>query len=90
MTVRPTVTVTLLFTDVVGSTAQWEQYPAEMGDALAVHDAIVRAVVAAHGGRVFATGGDGFCAAFSSPSDGVAAAAETQRRLAAQRWPGTS
>src|SRR5215213_3281262 len=80
-------TVTLLFTDLVRSTAQWERYPHEMSEAVAIHDELVRAVVGSYGGRVFATGGDGFCVVFASPSAGVAAAAETQRRLAATVWP---
>ena len=60
MTSRPSATVTLLLTDLVRSTFQWEQHLAEMAEALAVHDELVRATVGSHGGRVFATGGDGF------------------------------
>ena len=59
----------------------------EIGVALAVHDGVIREVVAVHGGRVFATGGDGFCVAFVSPSDAMAAATDAQRELAAEVWP---
>jgi class 3 adenylate cyclase len=38
----PQGTVTFLFTDLEGSTRRWEAHPAEMKDALARHDAIVR------------------------------------------------
>lgn len=54
-----------------------------MAVALQVHDAIVRAAIERHGGYVFATGGDGFCAAFSTAADAVAAALESQRELGA-------
>ncbi len=84
---QPMGTVTLLFTDLARSTALWEQHPVEMGVALAVHDGVIRDVVAVHGGRVFATGGDGFCVAFATPSDAMAAATDAQRRLAAEVWP---
>jgi len=46
----PQGTVTFLFTDLEGSTRRWEAHPAEMREALARHDAIVRGAVEAHGG----------------------------------------
>ena len=58
-----------------------------MREALVVHDGIVRGVVAAHGGWVFSTGGDGFAIAFQRAGDGVRAAIHAQRRLRAYRWP---
>ena len=42
-------TVTFLFTDLEGSMRRWEAHPAEMRDALARHDAIVRGATAALG-----------------------------------------
>ena len=54
-----------------------------MASAVQVHDAIVRAAIERHGGYVFATGGDGFCAAFSTAANAVAAAVESQRELSA-------
>src|SRR5262249_12733000 len=50
---RPSGTVTFLFTDIVGSTRLWEQYPAEMPGAFARHEAIVREAIAAHGGYMY-------------------------------------
>lgn len=79
----PSGTVTFLFTDVQDSTRLWESAPADMAAALQVHDAIVRAAIERHGGFVFATGGDGFCAAFSTAAHAVAAAVESQRELSA-------
>jgi predicted ATPase/class 3 adenylate cyclase len=79
--------VTLLFTDVVGSTQLWETAPAEMSKALARHDQILRSAIESAGGEVFKTVGDAFCAAFSEPSDAVASALCTQLALAAEPWP---
>jgi class 3 adenylate cyclase len=57
--------VTFLFTDIEGSTPLWDAHPDVMGRALARHDEILRAALAARGGFVFATGGDGVAAAFT-------------------------
>ena len=84
---RPSGTVTFLFTDVEGSTASWEQHPDEMDSAVAVHDEILRTAIGSHHGVVFATGGDGFAAAFSRADAALRAAIEAQARLAAVRWP---
>src|SRR6266849_947250 len=77
----PTGTVTFLFTDIEGSTRLWEQQPQAMQAALARHDALLRQAIETHGGFVFKTIGDGFCAAFASPEDAVAAALAAQRAL---------
>jgi class 3 adenylate cyclase len=45
----PTGTVTFLFTDIEGSTSMWEDYPAQMHEALARHDEILRSSVEARG-----------------------------------------
>ncbi len=83
----PAGTVTFLFTDIEGSTRLWESQQAAMQAALPRHDALVRQCVAGHGGVVFKTGGDAFCAAFHTASDAVAAALEAQRALHAEPWP---
>jgi predicted ATPase/class 3 adenylate cyclase len=81
---RPSGIVTFLFTDIEGSTRLWDERPDEMQEALARHDATLRDVIESHGGYIFATGGDGFAAAFSTPVDAVDAAIEGQRTLADQ------
>jgi predicted ATPase/DNA-binding CsgD family transcriptional regulator len=73
--------VTFLFTDIEDSTRLWEEMPAQMAAALEVHDGIVRRTIEQHGGYVFATGGDGFCAAFSTAPEAAEAAVESQRKL---------
>jgi len=83
----PTGTVTFLFTDLEGSTKLWQQAPDSMETALQRHDEIIRSCVAARGGYIFATGGDGFSVAFASAGDAMAVAVESQRALVAEAWP---
>lgn len=66
---------TLLFTDIVGSTGR----AAELGDRgwgelLQAHNARVRALLRRFGGREIKTIGDGFLAAFESPTRAIACA----------------
>lgn len=82
---RPSGTVTFLFTDVEGSTRLWEEHPEAMRSALAGHDEILLAAIDAHNGYVFATGGDGFAAAFHTPEDAVNAAGAAQVALLAEK-----
>ena len=81
----PSGTVTFLFTDIEGSTRLWEEHPAEMGPALKVHDSVVRGAIERHAGEVFATGGDGFAAAFSDPADAMRASLDAQDALGLAR-----
>jgi len=86
----PSGTLTFLFTDIEGSTRLWQTAPADMPDALARHDSILRAAIEGHGGYVFSTGGDGFAAAFPRAAEGIAAAVEAQAALAGADWPETA
>jgi predicted ATPase/class 3 adenylate cyclase len=79
----PTGTVTLLFTDVEGSTQHWEDRHNVMPAALRRHDELLRGAIERHGGYVFKTLGDAFCAAFGRASDAVAATVEAQRAICA-------
>ena len=54
-----------------------------MAAAQRVHDAIVQTAIESHGGHVFATDGDGFCAAFATAASAAEAAVEAQRKLRA-------
>ncbi len=74
----PSGTVTFLFTDVEGSTPRWEDDPDAMSEALAEHDALLRAMIENFGGVVFSTGGDGFAAAFSDAASALGAALDVQ------------
>jgi class 3 adenylate cyclase len=84
---RPSGTVTFFFTDIEGSTRLWDVAPEAMRAALARHDEIIRSGIESHGGHVFATGGDGFAAAFGRAGDALAAALDAQSTLGAERWP---
>ncbi len=78
----PHGTVTLLFSDIEGSTRLWEEDSARMRDALAAHNQILRSTIGAHRGHVFKTVGDSFCAVFASAADAVTAAIAAQHALA--------
>jgi predicted ATPase/class 3 adenylate cyclase len=78
----PTGVVTLLFTDIEGSTRLLREVGNAYAEALAEHRRIVRGAVAAHGGAEVDTQGDAFFIAFARASDAVAAAADAQRALA--------
>lgn len=75
-----------LFTDIEGSTRLWEATPELMSPTLSRHDAIVRETISAHGGHVFKTIGDAFCAVFATPVEAVAAATAAQRSLSHESW----
>ncbi len=82
----PTGTVTLLFTDIEGSTRMWDAEPEPMAIALRRHDAIVRAAIEGAAGYVFKTVGDAFCAAFETAQLAAEAAVAAQRALGAEQW----
>jgi predicted ATPase/class 3 adenylate cyclase len=83
----PTGTVTLLFTDVEGSTRLWEAEPDQMAVALRRHDEVLRAAIGRADGYVFKTLGDAFRAAFWTAQAALDAALAAQRVLAAEDWP---
>jgi predicted ATPase/class 3 adenylate cyclase len=86
LSARPTGTVTLLFTDIEGSTRRWEEKRAAMPEGLRRHDDLLRTAIEARGGHVFKTVGDAFCGVFSRAPDAVAAAVDAQRAIAAEDW----
>jgi class 3 adenylate cyclase/predicted alpha/beta hydrolase len=74
---------TVLFTDIVGSTAR----AARLGDRawrqlLERHDAVVRRQLATHRGREVKTMGDGFLATFDGPARAIRCAEALQEELA--------
>jgi predicted ATPase/class 3 adenylate cyclase len=84
----PSGTVTLLFTDIEGSTRLWEAQFEAMREALRDHDLLLRELIEQHQGHVFNTVGDAFHGAFASPVNAVAAAVAIQRALHVASWPG--
>ena len=79
--------VTLLFTDIEGSSQLWEDEPERMRPALARHDALVRAAIASNGGTVVKMTGDGVYAAFRDPIGALDAAVAIQHAFGE---PGTT
>ena len=76
--------LTLLFTDIVESTQMIERLGDEAWYTLLVrHDAMVRARLAAFGGREVRCTGDGFFAIFDEPARGIHCAAEVRSALKA-------
>ena len=82
-----TQTLTFLFTDIEGSTALLARLGDGYAQVLADHHRLIRASLAAHGGKEVDTQGDAFFAVFSSPSACVAAAVEMQRAFLSHSWP---
>ncbi len=78
----PTGVVTLLFTDVEGSTRLLHELGDDYGEALQEHRRRLRVAFAEHEGVEVDTQGDAFFVAFARASDAVAAASEGQRALA--------
>jgi len=80
-------TLSFFYTDIEGSTRLWDGQLEAMRIAIERHDLILRTAIESHSGRIFRTGGDAFCAVFNSTPAAVAAAADAQRALFAERWP---
>ena len=78
----PTGTVTLLFTDIEGSTRLLEEQGERYATLLAEHRRVLRQVFADHHGFEVDTQGDAFFYAFVSAGDAVAAASAGQAALA--------
>ena len=79
--------MTLLFTDIEGSTQLWESHPEEMRVALERHDALLREEIESAGGYVFKTVGDAFCATFSTSHEALDAVVALQRAMRVESWP---
>ena len=87
MPVLPTGTVTLLFTDMEGSTRLLERLGDRYVELLYEHRRLLRAAVAQFNGREVDMEGDATFVAFTSARAAVAAAVAGQHALAAHAWP---
>jgi class 3 adenylate cyclase len=88
MTAPDRALLTVLFTDIVGST----QVAGRLGDRrwrllLERHDEVVREVLGRFGGREIDTAGDGFLASFDGPARAIRAAAALRAGLAEHGIP---
>jgi predicted ATPase/class 3 adenylate cyclase/DNA-binding CsgD family transcriptional regulator/DNA-binding XRE family transcriptional regulator len=82
----PTGTVTLLFTDMEGSTRLLQQLGDGYASLLAQCRHLLRAAFAPYNGQEVDTEGDAFFVAFARATDAVAAAVAIQRALADHPW----
>jgi class 3 adenylate cyclase/tetratricopeptide (TPR) repeat protein len=87
--VLPSGVITIMFTDLVGSTALSDRLGDEPARALLrAHDRILREQFERFDGKVVKGTGDGFLVAFASPRQGVECAVAVQRALSAQHAEG--
>jgi predicted ATPase/class 3 adenylate cyclase len=85
---QPTGTVTMLFTDIEGSTRLLQQLGRDRyAEALDLHRRLLRAAFQRHDGYEVDCEGDAFFVAFARAADAVRAAGEAQAALAAAAWP---
>jgi len=88
MAEQPTGTVTMLFTDIEGSTRLLERLGTDVyGEVLELHRCILREAFARHDGYEVDAEGDAFFVAFPSARGAVAAAVAAQVGLAGATWP---
>ena len=83
----PTGTVTLLFTDVEGSTRLVQRLGEAYGDVLAQMRRVIRDATTASGGFVVDTRGDETFTVFQEARAALAAAVNAQHALGSARWP---
>jgi len=79
--------VTIIYTDVQGSTSFWETCPSDMKTATDIHDKIMRQCYTDHQGYEITTEGDAFNLAFQHPADALAFALQAQLKLYKADWP---
>jgi class 3 adenylate cyclase len=79
--------VTMVFTDVQGSTSLWEANPKAMEQALRLHDATIRTNMAKHDGYEVTTEGDAFQVVFHDAFDAVGFCSDVQSDLLNCDWP---
>lgn len=87
MTALPSGPLTLLFTDIEGSTRLARKLGDRFEAVLEAHNRILRNSFSAHGGSEVDSAGDGFFVVFARARDAVAGAVEAQRALAHESWP---
>jgi predicted ATPase/class 3 adenylate cyclase len=83
----PSGVITMLFSDIEGSTLTLSRLGPRWGEALSAQRTILRSVFAAHDGIEMGTEGDSFFVVFTSARQGLLAAVEGQRRLQQHEWP---
>ena len=83
----PTGRVTLVFTDVQGSTKLWDTDKAAMAEAVQTHHDMMRRLISRMGGYEVKTEGDAFMVAFHSATQACKWCITVQRELMEETWP---
>jgi len=84
----PTGTITMLFSDIEGSTLLLHDLGDRYGEALSAQRALLRSAISNCGGQEMGTEGDSFFVVFESAANAVRCCVTAQRALAAHDWPG--
>lgn len=82
----PTGVITLVFTDIEGSSSLWEAHREAFAPVLAEHNRLMREAAARWNGVEVKTEGDAFFLVFARASDAVNFSVDVQRALNAHRW----
>lgn len=85
----PRNNITIVITDIQGSTHLWEEDASAMKEALILHDSIIRKCYATHSGYEITTEGDSFQLAFQHPIDAFSFCLQTQIDLYNANWSDT-
>src|SRR5438132_12609598 len=83
----PAGTITLLFTDIEGSTLLLQHVGEQYNSVLAQCRQVLRTAFLQYHGHEVDAQGDAFFFAFARATDGVSAAMAAQRALASHAWP---
>ena len=83
----PTGTLTMLFSDIEGSTALVRRLGERYGEALSAQRTLLRVAFRSFGGRELSTEGDSFFVVFESAIAAVGCCVAGQRALARHDWP---
>src|ERR1700680_3684450 len=84
----PTGTITLLFTDIEGSTHLLQKVGERYAELLNECRTLLRTAFSAYHGHEVDTQGDAMFVAFAAASDALEASVAAQRELALHSWPG--
>jgi predicted ATPase/class 3 adenylate cyclase len=84
----PTGTITMLFSDIEGSTKLLSRLGDQYGEALSAQRAMLRGAISACHGHEMGTEGDSFFVVFGSAADAVRCCVTAQQALYRYHWPG--